>query len=101
VSVRAAATRGAGTPQRHAGQVRLQLRQPWADGTTYLVFDPLEFLGRLAVLVPRPRVNLLLYHGVLGPRAAWRRTSCLGRRCRRGRASLEQGTPPVRAVTGR
>ncbi len=55
-----------------AGQVRLYLRQPWADGTTHLVFDPVEFLGRLAVLVPRPRTNLLLYHGVLGPRAAWR-----------------------------
>ena len=55
-----------------AGQVRLQLRQPWADGTTHVVFDPVEFLGRLAVLVPRPRINLLLYHGVLGPRAAWR-----------------------------
>ena len=56
----------------NAGQVRLQLRQPWADGTTHLVFEPLEFLGRLAVIVPRPRINLLLYHGVLGPRAAWR-----------------------------
>jgi hypothetical protein len=33
---------------------------------------PVEFLGRLAVLVPRPRINLMLYHGVLGPRAAWR-----------------------------
>ena len=28
--------------------------------------------SRLAVLVPRPRINLVLYHGVLGPRAAWR-----------------------------
>jgi hypothetical protein len=54
------------------GQVRLALRQPWRDGTTDVVFDPVEFLGRLAVLVPRPRINLLLYHGVLGPRAAWR-----------------------------
>ena len=36
------------------GQVRLQLRQPWADGTTHLLFDPIEFLGRLAVLVLRP-----------------------------------------------
>jgi hypothetical protein len=53
------------------GQVRLQLRQPWRNGTTDLVFDPIEFLGRLAVGVPRPRVNLMLYHGVLGPRAAW------------------------------
>ena len=55
------------------GQVALQLRHRWADGTTHLVFDPVEFLGRLAVLVPRPRINLILYHGVLGPRAAWRR----------------------------
>ncbi len=54
------------------GQVRLELRHPWRDGTTDIVFDPVEFLGRLAVLVPRPRINLLLYHGVLGPRAAWR-----------------------------
>jgi hypothetical protein len=55
------------------GGVRLHLRHRWADGTTHLVFDPLEFLGRLAVLVPRPRVNLILYYGVLGARAAWRR----------------------------
>ena len=55
-----------------AGQVLLQFRQPWRDGTTHLSFDPVEFLGRLAVLVPRPRINLLLYHGVLAPRAAWR-----------------------------
>jgi hypothetical protein len=54
------------------GQVRLELRQPWRDGTTDVVFDPVEFLGRLAVLVPRPHVKLILYHGVLGPRAAWR-----------------------------
>jgi hypothetical protein len=54
------------------GQVVLQLRHQWLDGTTHLVFDPLEFLGRLAVLVPRPRINLILYHGVLAPRAAWR-----------------------------
>ena len=54
------------------GQVVLQLRHPWADGTTHLLFDPLELLERLAVLIPRPRINLILYHGVLGPRATWR-----------------------------
>lgn len=54
------------------GQVRLSLRRPWRDGTTGFVFDPVEFLGRLAVLVPRPRINLLLYYGVLGARSAWR-----------------------------
>jgi hypothetical protein len=38
----------------------------------HLRFDPLELLERLAVLTLRPRVNLILYYGVLAPRAAWR-----------------------------
>jgi len=38
------------------GRVRVLLRHPWRDGTTAVVFDPVEFLGRLAVIVPRPRV---------------------------------------------
>ncbi len=54
------------------GQVRLELRRPWSDGTTHLLFDPVELLERLAALTPRPRINLIFYHGVLGPRAAWR-----------------------------
>ena len=44
----------------------------WSDGTTHLLFDPVELLARLAVITPRPRINLILYHGVLAPRAAWR-----------------------------
>jgi Putative transposase/Transposase zinc-binding domain len=54
------------------GRVRLSLHRPWRDGTTDLVFTPLELLERLAVLVPRPRINLILYFGVLGARAAGR-----------------------------
>jgi len=37
-----------------------------------VAFEPTAFLERLAVLVPRPRVNLLLYYGLLAPLAAWR-----------------------------
>ena len=54
------------------GQVRLELKRAWSDGTTHLLFDPVELLERLAVMTPRPRINLILYHGVLAPRAAWR-----------------------------
>ena len=54
------------------GQVRLELRHRWADGTTHLIFDPVELLERLAALTPRPRINLILYYGVLGAHAAWR-----------------------------
>ena len=46
-----------------AGQVVYQLKHPYRDGTTHFVFDPLDFLARLAALVPRPRGNLVRYHG--------------------------------------
>jgi len=39
-----------------AGQVELKLKTPWRDGTTHLVMSPLEFMQRLAALVPRPRL---------------------------------------------
>jgi Putative transposase len=55
------------------GQAVLELRRRWTDGTTHLIFDPVELLERLAALIPRPRSNLVLYHGVLAPRAAWRK----------------------------
>jgi len=54
------------------GRVLVTLRHGWADGTAVVALDPMTFLGRLAVLVPRPRINLLLYQGVLGARSAWR-----------------------------
>ena len=54
------------------GDVWLALRHRWADGTTHLKFDPVELLERLAPLTPRPRINLILYYGILAPRAAWR-----------------------------
>ena len=48
------------------------LRRRWRDGTSAVVFEPLDFIARLAALVPRPRAHLLTYHGVLAPAAAWR-----------------------------
>ncbi len=76
------------------GQVLWRLARPWRDGTTHVRFDPCDFLGRLAVLVPRPFVSVAavfqewrrphprtprldslcsLAGGVLGARSAWRR----------------------------
>ncbi|MGH7730218.1 MAG: transposase [Candidatus Eiseniibacteriota bacterium] len=54
------------------GRIVLELKTAWADGTSYLVFEPLDFLARLASLTPRPRINLIFYHGVLAPHAGWR-----------------------------
>ncbi len=55
-----------------AGEVVLQLKTPYRDGSTHLVMTPLEFLQRLAALVPRPRLHLIRFHGVLAPNAALR-----------------------------
>ena len=56
----------------NAGQVVLTLKTPYRDGTTHIVMSPLEFMQRLATLVPRPRLNLIRFHGVLAPNAKLR-----------------------------
>lgn len=45
---------------------------PYNDGTTLVVLSPLDFIGRLAALVPRPRVNLTRFHGVFSPNSKLR-----------------------------
>lgn len=49
---------------RPAGTVLLRLRRPWRDGARALYFEPSEFLEKLAAVIPRPRINLLIYHGL-------------------------------------
>lgn len=46
------------------GQVRYELKTPYSNGTTHVLFAPLDFIARLVALVPRPRVNLTRFHGV-------------------------------------
>ena len=66
---------------RGDGRVALELKRVWHDGTRELVFEPLEFLERLAAMTPRPETTLLICHGVLAPRARWRaRVVVYGRR---------------------
>jgi hypothetical protein len=50
------------------GRVPYALKTPYRDGTTHVIFEPLDFIARLAALVPKPRVNLNQFHGVFAPR---------------------------------
>ena len=50
----------------------LKLKTAYRNGTTHLVMSPLEFMQRLAALVPRPRLHLIRFHGVLAPNAKLR-----------------------------
>jgi hypothetical protein len=59
--------------RRGDGRIALELKQAWHDGTRELVFEPLEFLERLAAMTPRPETNLLICHGLLAARARWRK----------------------------
>ncbi len=54
------------------GQVVYKLKTAYDNGTTHIVLDPLDFLSRLASLIPRPRVNLTRFHGVFAPNFKYR-----------------------------
>ena len=40
------------------GRVVYRYKQPFRDGSTHVILEPLDFIARLAALVPRPRLNL-------------------------------------------
>jgi hypothetical protein len=54
------------------GRIVYRLRHRWRDGTTHVVFDPLDLVARLAALVPPRRANLVRYFGIVAPCASWR-----------------------------
>ncbi len=54
------------------GLVRYELKTPYRDGTTHVIFEPLDFMAKLAALVPKPRANLTRFHGVLAPNSKHR-----------------------------
>ena len=47
------------------GNVCYQLKTPYRDGTTHVIFEPLDFIARLAALVPKPRVNLTRFARII------------------------------------
>ena len=54
------------------GKVRYELKTPYRDGTTHVIFEPVDFIAKLAALVPKPRVNLTRFHGVFTPNSKHR-----------------------------
>ena len=49
--------------------MRYQLKTPWRNGTTHVEWDPVDFIAKLAALVPPPRAHLTRFHGVFAPNA--------------------------------
>ena len=60
--------------------IRYQLKTPYRDGTTHVIFEPVDFIARLSALVPKPRVNLTRFHGVVASNSKHRaRATAAGR----------------------
>ncbi len=85
------------------GNVRYRLKTPYRDGTTYVIFEPLDFIARLAALVPKPRVNLTRFHGVFAPNSKHRAQVTPVKRGRGGKrvttAVSEEPTPSERRAS--
>lgn len=75
------------------GNVRYQLKTPYRDGTTHVIFEPLDFIARLAALVPKPRVNLTRFHGVFAPNSKHRALVTPAKRGRGNQARLVEERP--------
>jgi hypothetical protein len=52
------------------GRVRYEPKTPWRNGTTHVEFEPIDFIAKLAALVPPPRAHLTRFHSIFAPRAS-------------------------------
>jgi hypothetical protein len=74
---------------RADGKIQYELKNPFRDGTTHILFSPLDFLSKLAALVPRPRHNLVRYHGIFAPNARMRKL-IVPTKCKRGKTKTDR-----------
>ena len=84
------------------GNVRYQLKTPYRDGTTHVIFEPLDFIARLSALVPKPRVNLTRFHGVFAPNSKHRALvtpAMRGKGSKKVKVSDEPPTPAGRRAS--
>jgi hypothetical protein len=91
-----AAIAGERLSRNSKGQVVLQLKSPYRDGTTHIVMQPQEFMQRLAGLVPRPRLHLIRFHGLLAPLAKLRAAVVPGTAKKPSERACEHARRPAR-----
>ena len=56
------------------GRIAYRTKYPGPHGHTHRVMTAVEFLARIAALIPPPRYPLVRYHGVLAPNARLRKS---------------------------
>jgi hypothetical protein len=100
------------------GQVRYALKTPWRNGTTHVIFEPLDFMyrmygmsrthgcagatiSRLVSLIPKPRVNLTRFHGVFAPNSKDRAQVTLAERGKGKKIKVPKGAQDQTAAEKR
>jgi hypothetical protein len=64
-----------------------------------VIFEPLDFIARLAALVAKPRVNLTRFHRVFAPNSEHRALVTPAKRDRGNKAEVADETPTQRRAT--
>jgi hypothetical protein len=77
------------------GLVRYKLKISYRNRTTHALFEPLNFITKLAALLPKPRVNLKRFHGVFSPRNKLRGLIATGKR-RKPQLEIQDEQSPVK-----
>jgi hypothetical protein len=75
--------------------VRYELKTPWKNGTTHVEFEPIDFIAKLAALVPPPRAHLTRFHGIFAPNANLRAQLTPAGRGRRPAIDAESTATPT------
>jgi hypothetical protein len=55
-------------------RISYELKTPYKNVTTHVIFEPLDFIARLSALVPKPRYHLTRFHGEFAPNSKHRAT---------------------------
>ena len=79
--------------------MRYALKTPYRDGTTHVIFEPLDFIARLAALIPSPQANLTRYHGVFAAHHRLRAKIVPGRAEKEKGRAERSGTPRHAAMS--
>jgi len=75
------------------GRVVYRYKRPFRDGSTHVILEPLDFMSRLAALVPRPRLNLTRFHGVFASNFKYR--GRVVRRRPQGKVDIDKPKAPL------
>jgi hypothetical protein len=77
------------------GKVRYELKTLYRDGTTHVFFEPLDFIGKLAALIPPSRLNLTRFFGVFAPNSNLRAQVTASQRGKNSPRLAKEGNEPL------